>query len=244
MKIAIIQTKPVTGDVESNITDHKRWIGFAAENMCDLIVFPELSLTGYEPKIAQKIAINAKDKRLDIFKKLSDKHQITISAGIPTKTANRIHISQLLFQPDKKMKVYSKKYLHPDELSFFTPGENATNLSIHGIKIAFAICYELSVEEHLEKTMAGNPDIYVASVAKFKNDMRKAKERLSRIAKENKLTVFMSNSVGPADSGLCGGNSAIWDSDGILIKQLDNKNEGVLIFDTKNREAMSQTSVI
>ena len=49
MKISVAQTKPVKGNIESNIDHHKKIIDLAVSYETDIIVFPELSITGYEP---------------------------------------------------------------------------------------------------------------------------------------------------------------------------------------------------
>ena len=46
------------------------------------------------------------------------------------------------------------------------------------------------------------------------------------------MTVVMSNCVGPSDNFVEAGSSAIWNSQGELVGQLDAKKEGVLVFDT------------
>jgi predicted amidohydrolase len=46
------------------------------------------------------------------------------------------------------------------------------------------------------------------------------------------MTVVMSNCVGPSDNFVGAGSSAIWNSQGELVGQLDAKKEGVLVFDT------------
>ena len=56
MKIAVAQTKPVTGDIDSNIKNHITLATVAADNGADIIIFPELSLTGYEPSLAKQLA--------------------------------------------------------------------------------------------------------------------------------------------------------------------------------------------
>ena len=58
MKIALVQARPVKGDIEANIAAHKRLIGLAVLNGADMIIFPELSITGYEPELANELATN------------------------------------------------------------------------------------------------------------------------------------------------------------------------------------------
>ena len=50
MKICVAQTRPIKGDIQSNIDHHKRLIDLAVSNGADTVIFPELSLTGYEPE--------------------------------------------------------------------------------------------------------------------------------------------------------------------------------------------------
>jgi predicted amidohydrolase len=55
MKICVAQTKSVKGDVLKNIENHLKFIELALAFSADLIIFPELSLTGYEPELAGKM---------------------------------------------------------------------------------------------------------------------------------------------------------------------------------------------
>jgi len=56
MKICIAQTTPIKGDIEKNIENHKKLIALSIQENADIIVFPELSLTGYEPKLVKELA--------------------------------------------------------------------------------------------------------------------------------------------------------------------------------------------
>ena len=67
MKICIAQTKPIKGNVSANIEAHIKFIELALTLIAEAIFFPELSLTGYEPELAKKLATNQNDNRLDIF---------------------------------------------------------------------------------------------------------------------------------------------------------------------------------
>lgn len=88
MKICAAQTKPVSGHIQENINNHKRMLEYALSYGIDAIFSPELSLTGYEPRLAEKLAMKSKDSRLEIFQKLSDIHGLTIGAGLPLKQKN------------------------------------------------------------------------------------------------------------------------------------------------------------
>jgi predicted amidohydrolase len=124
MKICIAQTRPVAGDIKTNIDQHKKLIDAAVSYSADIIIFPELSLTGYEPGLAKALATDKEDSRLDDFQQISNENKIIICVGVPTKNNKGICISMIIFQPGRERLVYSKKYLHADEEPFFISGEN------------------------------------------------------------------------------------------------------------------------
>lgn len=241
MKIGVAQTRPVRGSIESNIWHHKRFIEAAVFHAADMIVFPELSITGYEPTLAKDLATNAYDKRFDDFQKISDSNKITIGIGVPTKNDQGQCISIILFLANKERKVYSKKYLHVDEEAFFISGQNFACLKVNDVHIAPAICYEISVPAHAENAFKNGAEIYIASVAKTANGVEKACKTLPDIAKKYAAPVLMSNSVGWCEDGLCAGISSVWNSKGELVAQLDDTNEGILIFDTDTNELTANT---
>jgi len=235
MKIGIVQTRPIIGDIQGNIANHKQWIEWAAADEAELIIFPELSLTGYEPTVAKVLATDQDDPRFDDLQALSDANGITIGVGVPTNNKQGICITMLLFQPHKARRVYSKGYLHPDEEAFFVPGQSFPHLQVEQTHVALAICYEISVPEHLESALKSGPGMYVANVAKFVNGIGKAIERLSKVAADCAIPVLMSNCVGFADGGQCAGKTSAWNKRGALIGQLNDSDEGMLIFDTETQ---------
>lgn len=241
MKICAAQTRPVKGDIQSNIDNHKKLIDLAASNGADTIIFPELSITGYEPELAKDLATDVDDGRFDDFQKISDAKRITVGIGVPLKEETGISISMVIFQPQLARQKYSKKYLHSDEEPFFVSGQSSTCLIDNQIDIALAICYELSVPEHAENAVKYGAKIYVASVAKTEDGVRKAIERLSDIASKNSMPVLMSNCVGRCDNFESAGKSSVWNDKGLLIGQLDNTNEGIIFFDTDTQRAFDKT---
>ena len=56
MRIAIAQIAAIKGNIEKNIENHLKWIKLAIQNNAGVLVFPELSLTGYEPELAEILA--------------------------------------------------------------------------------------------------------------------------------------------------------------------------------------------
>lgn len=241
MKICVAQTLPTKGDVERNIESHKKLIDLAVAHGANIIIFPELSLTGYEPALAKTLAIHPDDRQLDEFQEISDSQQIIIGVGMPLKNQSDVSIGMVIFRPHQARHTYLKQYLHPDEYPYFVEGHNPSVLIDSENNIALAICYEISVAEHEERTSQASAKIYVASVVKFVKGMEKALVRLSELARNNAMTVLMSNCVGFCDGEECGGKSSIWDAQGNLIGQLDDTHEGILMIDTQTQELFQTT---
>lgn len=233
MKIGLAQIKPHKGDVQQNILLHLEWITKAVKEDVDLIVFSELSLTGYEPELAKELAMDADDLRLKVFQNFSDQNEISIALGAPIQAENGILISMLIFQPKKPRTIYSKQMLHSDELPFFIEGTEQIIINQNDIQIAPAICYESLQTSHAFGAKELGADVYLASVAKSQKGIDKAFIHFPKIAQELKMPVLMVNSVGFCDNFLSAGQSGVWNSKGEFISQLNSETEGLLVFDTE-----------
>ena len=238
MKICIAQTAPIKGTISANIEAHKRFIDLALTYSAEAIFFPELSLTGYEPELAKELATNQNDARLDIFQQLGDKNKIIIGLGLPTISETKIRISMVVFEPNKPRKTYSKQQLHSDEFPYFENGVEQVIIKTKDVKIAPAICYESLQKSHAETAIKLGAAVYLASVAKPTNGIEKAFEHYPKIAKQYAIPVLMVNCVDFCDNFLSVGQSAVWTKDGRLVGQLDNQEEGILIFDTETEEVI------
>jgi len=240
MKIAVAQVKSIKGDISANIAHHKSLIGCAIAHNAKAIFFPELSLTGYEPELAQELATDLDDKKFNDFQELSDNNDITIGLGMPTKTDLGIAISMLIFQPRAVRKIYSKQQLHVDEMPYFVNGEQQVILTINGVKVAPAICYESLQTSHSSRAKELGAEVYLASVAKPQNGIDKAMIHYPAIAKKFMMPVLMANCIGYCDNFESAGKSAIWTKQGTLAAQFDEIKEGLLIFDTETEEVHTQ----
>ncbi len=132
----------------------------------NMLVFPELSITGYEPLLASELATTQDDERFNDFQLISNGSKVVIGLGAPIQAEAGVMIGMVIFQPNKPRQTYSKQYLHADELPFFVPGDTPFFLEGDKDKIALAICYELFVPEHAVGAVANGANVYLCSVAK------------------------------------------------------------------------------
>jgi len=240
MNIAIAQLKSMKGDIPANIEKHIKFIERACLLNADFIFFPELSLTGYEPELAEKLAVDKNDKRFDVLQQTSDQKMISFAVGVPTISENGIYISMLIFQPKQQKLIYSKQQLHEDELPYFKNGNEQVLITLKNQKIAPAICYESLQTDHANEAARLGAAIYIASVAKSKNGINKAFAHYPNVAKKYKMPVLMSNCIGECDNFISAGFSSVWNKEGELVVQFDNQQEGLLIFNTETEKVMKE----
>src|SRR5690606_3507502 len=238
MKIAVAQIRSLSGNIVENMLVHKKMIDLAVVHQTNSLFFPELSLTGYEPALAKELAKYPDDPLFEEFQEMSDANNLTLGIGAPTKADAGIRISMLVFQPNLPKQVYSKQQLHADELPYFVSGNGQVILTINNEKVAPGICYESLQTSHADVAARLGADVYIASVAKSQNGIDKAIKHYPAIAQQYAMPVLMSNCIGFCDNFHSVGKSAVWTKHGRLAGQLDDKNEGVLIFDTETEEVV------
>jgi len=242
MRVAVAQIQVVKGNIEKNIENHLKWIKQAIVLNADFVVFPELSLTGYEPDLAAQLATHKNDPRLDEFQKLSDENNITIGVGMPTREEGLVFVSMVIFQANMERINYSKQHLYPPEKTVFTAGKNPMVLPFDTEVVAPAICYEAGQEEHCAYAQQNNADIYVASVLSSVNGIDAELKKLRNIARDKKMVTFMANYVGKSGGYECAGKSSVWNEKGELLGQFGEKKEGMLLFDSQTKELLTKSS--
>lgn len=238
MKICIAQTEPRKGNISANIEEHRRFIDLALSLSAEAIFFPELSLTGYEPELAGELAVSVNDSRLDTFQDISNHNNIVIGLGLPVATESKPTIGMVVFEPNQPRKIYSKQLLHSDETPYFEQGIGQLIIRTNDKKIAPAICYESLQPAHSENAYKLGADVYLASVAKPAHGIQEACACFPGVAAKYSMPVLMSNSVGFCDNFFSAGKSSVWTKEGKLAGQLDDRSEGILIFDTETEEVI------
>jgi predicted amidohydrolase len=239
MRICAAQLAAVRGDIAANVARHVAFAELASSRNADLVLFPELSLTGYEPALASDLATDAGDPRLDALQALADARRIIIVAGLPTRSGSGPRISLIVFRPLERRLTYSKQRLHADELSWFSSGDEQLVIDAGGHRLAPAICFESLQPEHAAAVADLGADTYVASVAKPHRSVVVAHQHYPAIARRHSMIVLMANCVGPCDDFIAAGRSAAWTERGRLAAELPDRDEGIVVIDTTTGEAVA-----
>jgi len=235
MILAAAQTKPTRGDIKANLLDHYRLIELAAQHKAQFIVFPELSISGYERENALQLTFEKDDSRLDHLKKLAVENNIIIVAGAPIQIENKLFIGEFIISPDNSVAIYTKQFLHEGEDVVFHPSFNYNPmLSLENQKISFAICADIDHPQHPENAAEKATDIYIASIFFSPNGIPNAYRDLQGYAQKHKMNVLMSNFAIESWGYPAAGQSAFWNKNGELIAQMNDSDSGLLLVENHN----------
>ena len=147
VRIAIAQCAPALGAFNRNVAMHQEWIRRAHQAGAALVVFPELSLTGYYLKdLAGELAVRADDDALRPIVEAS--RDIDVCAGFVERGPDaRLHIAQGYWSKGKLAHVHRKVYLPTygifDDGRYFGPGDRFEVFQSRVGPAGIAICEDL-----------------------------------------------------------------------------------------------------
>jgi predicted amidohydrolase len=229
-KIAAAQVASVRGDIEKNISTHAAAIEVAAEQNVSVLLFPELSLTGYEPDLAASLALRAADGRLAPLRELAQRHQIEVIVGAPLHDdVTKPKLGAILLRANGGTRTYSKMHLGGSEATYFASGSAPVAFDCHRQTIGIAICADSSQPSHPEGYAEAGATIYAAGV--FLNAEWYATDtpRLANYAARHRMLVVMANHAQSSGTYCSVGKSSVWAPDGALLAQAEGTENCLVI---------------
>jgi predicted amidohydrolase len=228
LKIAVAQVPSIRGDVAGNLLTHLSAIRKAATEGVDYLVFPELSLTGYEPELASSLAFTPSDERLAPFVEAAQESGIFIGVGVPLAGEELPKIGLVVFSPAGSVEVYEKIYLHPGEEKYFSPSLSHHFMNINGIKIANAICADTNNPKHAEFCAGEKATVYMAGVLFTEQGYMADEEKLLGYASKHNMLVAIANHNAITGGWTPCGKSAIWSALGKVAVANDGQSALVI----------------
>jgi len=145
--LGIAQLAPALGNLDANLALHDKILREAEGQGVDLLLFPELSLTGYFLKdLVPSVALTARDPRLDLFKQASRKMAIVV--GLVEESSDRRFFNAAAYFEDGKLRHLHRKLYLPtyglfDEHRYFAQGESLRAFDTRLGRMALTICEDL-----------------------------------------------------------------------------------------------------
>jgi NAD+ synthase (glutamine-hydrolysing) len=242
IKIAIAQISSKLANIEANLEKHLSYIEKAKDEKADIVIFPELSLTGYSVKDAvYDVAMTCDDNRLKPLYKASE--NISICIGMVELTDNFEAKNTNLFIENGKIvarhrKVYLPTYGVYEEKRYFTPGNRFRAFDSQFGRFGMLICEDLW---HPSSTsilaLDGARAIFVNSAGILRGVQEKDKpeniqiwENLTRTSAHlfTSYLIFC-NRVGSEDGLMFWGGSEIADPHGKIVVKAPYFEEDLVV---------------
>ncbi|ABC28870.1 predicted amidohydrolase [Hahella chejuensis KCTC 2396] len=229
-KIAAAQFGPVRGDVEENTRRHLQLIAAAVAEGANVVIFPELSLTGYEPDLARELAFTDADSRWAPFQAVAREQGVTLMVGAPVRMEEgEPQVGLFVISPETPVFHYSKMHLHPGEDQHFAPGAGEKVFELQGVALGLAICADTGVATHARNTAAAGAAAYLSSVLITAGGYDEDTAKLQDYAQTHGMCVIMANFSGPSGGWEPIGKSAVWSPGGDLLAQGPQTGDALVI---------------
>jgi omega-amidase len=223
MKVAVAQISCSLGDPEANLSKVRDFSRRAKEAGAELIVFPEMTDTGYSMPVIQKHADHWKTGFVASLQEIANQLSMAIVSGVSERDGSSIYNSQVLVDTKGNIAAkYRKTHLYAvapiDEQTCFASGDTFESRAFGDLRFGFSICYDLRFPEMYRKlTIEQNVGAFLISSAwPFPRDEH-FRVLVQARAIENQSYVIAANRVGKDDDLWFCGSSAIIDPRGVVI---------------------------
>ncbi|MCB9833968.1 MAG: carbon-nitrogen hydrolase family protein [Planctomycetes bacterium] len=251
VRIAAAQIAVGRGEVDLNLGRHLELMAVAADEGVDLLLFPELSLTGYELDLAAELAFAPDDRRLEVLRRSARDRRLTVIVGAPIRLDQGLVLGAFVIGRGGDLAIYGKRRLGafpaaanpggpvpPREDSVFVVAADLDpRLELGAHRAALAICADIGDPAHAHRAATTGADLYLASMFLVPADHESDARRLAGFAREHRLLVLMANHGAPTGGLPSAGRSAAWSRAGDLLAELPAAGEGLVVVDPGRERA-------
>jgi len=250
IKIALAQINPCVGDIEYNTKKIISNIKKAKDSKVDIVIFPELSLTGYPPEdlLLKSHFIDQNLRHLKIIEKESK--GIIVLLGFVDKFKEKIYNSCAFLKDGKLQDVYHKIYLPNygvfDEKRYFAPGGFLSFYKFGEYKFCVSICEDVWKEGFIRSLSGKKLDFVVnISASPFNLGKISAREKIvSDLAKKTNAFVFYTDLIGGQDELVFDGTSMVVSPSGKMISAAKRFEEDFLVFELDHKKSYPAKQIL
>jgi len=246
MRVALAQINTVVGDLDGNADKIRRRLAEAKDRKADLVVFPELAVTGYPPEdllLRPSFVQAAQAKAAELAR---EARGIVALIGVPWFERDLYNACAVCAAGEIKT-IYRKRFLPNygvfDEDRYFAPGSDLVLLEHGGTLFAPTICEDMwqPGPPATELALAGAQLLVNLSASPFHvlRD-REREEMFATRARDNSCFVAFCNAVGGQDELIFDGNSLLLDEEGHVLARGPGFEEALLIADIEPADAVGR----
>src|SRR5205085_8116236 len=237
MRLALAQINTVVGDLDGNRGRIVARLGEARDAGADLILFPELAVTGYPPEdlLLRPGFIRAAQRSVEELAR--EAHGITALVGAPHLDADLYNACFVLAGGEIRG-VYRKRFLPNygvfDEDRYFAPGYDNFLLRFGDVLVGPTICEDVwqPGPPATDLALAGAQLIANISASPFHVGKDREREEMLKVrATDNSCFVALCNSVGGQDELIFDGHSVVLDDEGEVLARAAGFEEDLLVVD-------------
>jgi NAD+ synthase (glutamine-hydrolysing) len=237
MRLALAQINSVVGDLDGNRDRVLARLDEARDAKSDLVLFPELVVTGYPPEdlLLRPGFVRAARRSVDEIAKAT--RGITALVGAPHLDTDLYNACYVLAHGEIRC-VYRKRYLPNygvfDEDRYFAPGRDLFLLRFGEVLVGPTICEDLwqPGPPATDLALGGAQLIANVSASPFHVGKDREREEMLRVrARDNSSFVALCNAVGGQDELIFDGHSVVLDDEGELIARAPGFEEALLVVD-------------
>jgi NAD+ synthase (glutamine-hydrolysing) len=223
LRVGLAQINPVVGDIEGNARKIAEYTGAARDGGAALVVFPELTLSGYPPEdlLLKTGFLDAVEGALHEL--AAQTHGIVAVVGFPER-AEDVYNSAAVLADGEVTAVYRKMYLPNygvfDEQRYFQSGAEAAIVEVNGIPVGISICEDIwePGPPAMTEALGGAQVIVNLSASPYRAGYGAHRERmLVQRAVDYLAAVVFVNTVGGQDELVFDGHSLAIDQDGTVL---------------------------
>jgi NAD+ synthase (glutamine-hydrolysing) len=245
LRVALAQVNPTVGDIRGNARLVADNISRARDEGAGLVVFPELTLSGYPPEdlLLKTSFLNAAAGALEEL--AAQTHGIAAVVGFPER-AEDVYNAAAVLADGEVVAVYRKIYLPNygvfDEQRYFQSGSEAAIVELNGVPIGITICEDIwePGPPAMTEALGGAQVIVNLSASPYRADYGRARERmLVQRAIDYLAAMVFVNTVGGQDELVFDGHSLAIDQDGRVIARCPQFEESLTLCTIDAREVVA-----
>lgn len=220
VQLSLAQINPIVGDVRANAAKIRAAIAQAREQHADLLLLPELALTGYPPEdlLLRPELLDRVEQELAGL--CAETQGLCVVIGYPERGPQGLYNAAAVLQDGQQIATYYKQalpnYAVFDEQRYFVAGTEPVVIELNGLKLGILICEDLWHRAPVAQLQQRGVDLVLSLNASpySQGHAERRQQQVQQRFADTRLPLVYLNQVGGQDELVFDGQSFVWDQNG------------------------------